>query len=224
MTLAQNIQGFSYSPIVELFQLSNYDPSNSTISFNFCKLNNIAYQGTSYHAVPCETEGFEYNSGGTLPRPKIRVSNVGGIISNLIYNYNNLIGAKLTRKRTLEMYLDGQPQADPSAYFPDDIWYVERKTAEITFGEKPYVEWELSSILDLEGKTFPGRIISQNVCLWRYRSAECSYAGGAVADENDNPVSSLAADICGKRVSSCKLRFGSNAELPYGGFPGAHRY
>src|SRR6185436_7754424 len=26
---------------------------------------------------------------------------------------------------------------------------------------------------------------------------------------------------CGKRLSSCKLRFGENAELPFGGFPGA---
>lgn len=27
-------------------------------------------------------------------------------------------------------------------------------------------------------------------------------------------------DVCGKRLSSCKARFGENAELPYGSFPG----
>jgi phage-related protein len=26
-------------------------------------------------------------------------------------------------------------------------------------------------------------------------------------------------DVCGKRLSSCKARFGENAELPFGSFP-----
>lgn len=39
-------------------------------------------------------------------------------------------------------------------------------------------------------------------------------------DENDQPVYVSANDVCGKRLSSCKVRFGQNAELPYGGFPG----
>ena len=34
-------------------------------------------------------------------------------------------------------------------------------------------------------------------------------------------VSTLAEDVCGKRVASCKLRFGDNGELPFGSFPGA---
>lgn len=33
-----------------------------------------------------------------------------------------------------------------------------------------------------------------------------------------------ADDVCGKRLSSCKARFGSNAELPFGGFPGLGGY
>jgi phage-related protein len=27
--------------------------------------------------------------------------------------------------------------------------------------------------------------------------------------------------VCGKRVESCKLRFGATAELPFGSYPGA---
>ncbi|HFF4526214.1 TPA: phage minor tail protein L, partial [Acinetobacter baumannii] len=30
-------------------------------------------------------------------------------------------------------------------------------------------------------------------------------------------------DACGKRVSSCTCRFGENAVLPYGAFPGVQR-
>lgn len=41
---------------------------------------------------------------------------------------------------------------------------------------------------------------------------------------NVEPMTSIAAnqslDVCGKRLSSCKARFGQNAQLPFGSFPG----
>ena len=38
---------------------------------------------------------------------------------------------------------------------------------------------------------------------------------------DDNTVTTLAQDVCAKRLSSCKKRFGENGELPFGSFPGA---
>ena len=35
-----------------------------------------------------------------------------------------------------------------------------------------------------------------------------------------NGTGSQLQDVCGKRLSSCKARFGENAELPFGSFPG----
>ena len=81
--------------------------------------------------------------------------------------------------------------------------------------------FELASKFDLAGQKLPKRQIVANVCQWVYRSSECSYTGSNYFDVNGNTVSTLAADVCGKRVESCKLRFGSNAELPFGSFPGA---
>lgn len=66
----------------------------------------------------------------------------------------------------------------------------------------------------------PRRQCVQNVCPWQYRSAECGYTGGAVADKNDQATTDVAQDRCGKRLTSCRLRFGAFAELPFGGFPG----
>ena len=40
-------------------------------------------------------------------------------------------------------------------------------------------------------------------------------------DKDDNVVNTLAADVCGKRLSSCKKRFGENGVLPFGSFPTA---
>jgi lambda family phage minor tail protein L len=50
---------------------------------------------------------------------------------------------------------------------------------------------------------------------------------GFYFDINDQPVALPGADICGKRLDSCKCRFahfGANPDLPFGGFPGARRY
>jgi len=41
-----------------------------------------------------------------------------------------------------------------------------------------------------------------------------------VAKANDTPTNNINEDVCGKRVSSCQLRF-ANTSLPFGGFPGA---
>lgn len=220
MTIPPDIHSVALSPIVEMFELSGYDRTNSNAIFRFCNIpGGVTWQGRFYQVIPVETEGFEFQTSGALPRPSIRVSNVGGMISSLINNYNDLIGAKLTRKRTLAKYLDGQPQADRNAAFPDDIWYVEQKTLE----NDTVVSWELSSSLDLEGLQLPRRIVVANTCLWFYRGSSCGYTGGAVAKIDDTPTSNLAEDVCGKRIASCKLRFGENAVLPYGGFPSCSR-
>ena len=55
---------------------------------------------------------------------------------------------------------------------------------------------------------------------WVYRSSECGYTGTNYFDANNNAVGSASLDVCGKRLSSCQVRFGTNAELPYGSYPG----
>lgn len=109
------------------------------------------------------------------------------------------------------------PNADPTAEFPRDIYYIDRKSGE----NRDAIEFELSASLDLAGVALPRRQIVQNYCPWRYRGAECGYTGTNYYDTNDNPVGSLAQDVCGKRLSSCRARFGQYNALPYGGFPAA---
>ena len=82
------------------------------------------------------------------------------------------------------------------------------------------VAFELCAAFDVENVVLPGRACTANACPWLYRSSECGYSGGAVADYNDIPTSDLTKDVCGKRDTSCRLRFGNYAELPYGAFVG----
>lgn len=183
----------------------------------------VVWQGATYSPFPIEADGFEWSGKGTLPRPTIKVANVDRLVGALVRDYADLVGAKVTRKRTLVKYLDAvnftggvNPDANPNAHFADEVYFIERKASE----NKIFIEFELTASWDVQGVMLPRRQAIQNVCGWSYRSAECGYAGGAVADINDAPTTVLANDKCGKRLASCKLRFGAYAELPFGGFPG----
>ena len=184
---------------------------------------NIVWNGNAYTRMPVVADGFEMRSTGALPQPTITIANLDGNMTTVLALVNqttagnDLTGATVKRIRTLKRYIDGEASADPNAKFPDEIWRISRKATET----RDIVTFELSSAFDLVGQKIPKRQIVANTCQWIYRSAECGYAGSNYFDVNGNTVSALADDVCGKRIASCKLRFGENGELPFGSFPGA---
>lgn len=226
MTIAADIQSISPGALIDMYVLDATALGGTVMRFH-TGVNelgtDITWQGNIYTRFPIEVTGFEKNGKGTIARPKARVANVTGLVGALVHGLNDLIGATLTRKRTFLKYLDavnfaaGNPLADPNVSFADEVYFVDRKTAE----NKVFIEFELSAAWDVQGIKLPRRQVIANICPWIYRGSECGYAGGAVADANDEATTVLASDICGKRIASCKLRFGAAAELPFGGFPGA---
>jgi lambda family phage minor tail protein L len=218
------------SAIIELFELhldNTLHGSTDVYRFhagaNAAIDGNVVFNGNTYTRIPVKADGFEFTNTGTLPRPTLTISNLDGTMTTLLLLVNattagnDLGGAEVRRIRTLKKFLDGESTADPNAKFPDERWYVDRKANE----SRDSVTFELASKFDLAGQKLPKRQIVANVCQWVYRSSECSYTGSNYFDVNGNTVSTLAADVCGKRVESCKLRFGNNGELPFGSFPGA---
>lgn len=225
MTIASDIQKAEAGSIVELFEL---DLNTIGINEHYYFHNgvnalgdDVVFNGITYTRFPIEAEGFERSGASKQARPIVRVANIDGLIGATARANGDLVKVKFIRRRTFLKYLDAvnfaggvNPTADPNAALDDEIWYIDRKSSE----NKIFVEWELASALDLDGQSLPKRQCIQNVCIWKYRSAECSYAGGAVANKNDVVTSVLSEDDCGKRLDSCKLRFGTGT-LPFGGFP-----
>ena len=218
------------SAIIELFELrldSTLHGSSDVYRFhagaNADVDGNIVFNSQTYTRIPIKADGFEYSNTGTLPRPTLSISNHDSTITTLLLLVNattagnDLGGAEVRRIRTLKKYLDGENAADPNARWPEERWFVDRKASE----SRDQVTFELASKFDLAGQKIPKRQVIANVCQWKYRSSECSYTGSNYFDVNGNSVSTLAEDVCGKRVASCKLRFGDTAELPFGSFPGA---
>lgn len=182
------LQAIAPSSIIELFELqlnTTQHGVNETYRFhagsNLNGNGEVVWNGNAYLRYPIQADGFEYSGKGTLPRPRIRCSNILSTITAIIATLpNGLEGAKVTRIRTLARYIDGvnfpgnvNPYGtpDPTAEFPREIYYVDRKVAET----RDAVEFELAAAFDLAGVRAPKRQCVSNICQWVYKSAECSY-------------------------------------------------
>ena len=150
----------------------------------------VYWQGVEYLPFPIQSSGFESKGDGSLPRPKLAVSNQDFFISNLIRRYNNLVGAKIVRKRTFAKFLDNQNfsdsknpygSADAAAGLEDQVFYILRRASE----NRAIVEFELASPLEIDDVTFPKRSVIARYCGFHYRGNGCKYMGPPVADEND---------------------------------------
>lgn len=170
----------------------------------------LIYDGEYYFPIPCEDEGFEASVGNKFPRPKFRISNVVNkfrnpnegeegtgylsyhrFISTIMRSYNDLKDARLRRKRVFLRFLDGENFAggenpfgipNPFALIEDSAWVIYQKTSE----NKYYVEFELSSVFDVETAYTPARRLSCKFCSFDYRGDGCRYSGLPISDKNGN--------------------------------------
>ena len=226
---ARQIQQLEPSALIELFELTYTAAVNGIdqvvryhAGTNEVR-SDIVFNEQTYSALPVEVSGFDKKTQGTLPRPKLKVSNVNNALSAFIQLYNPLQG-KVQRIQTFKKFLDGESTADPTAIVTtDDIWYIDRISAE----NPEFVEFELSPKINLQGLRLPRRQITEH-CPWEYRGTECGYTGNKCFTLNDEQLTGgtlaerKALDKCGHKYSSCQLRFpnGDKGErdLPFGGF------
>ena len=185
----------------------------------------IWWQGNEYKAWPYELDGIEASTSGSSASPKLSVANLDASITALCLAYDDMLQAKVTIHDTLARYLDaqnfaeGNPTADPLQE-KMQVWYIDAKSSETN----EVVEFTLSSPMDLQGLMIPTRQL-HSLCTWcirnQYRSGNgCDYAGTRYFDKHNNPVSDPSLDECNGTLTGCKLRFGENNELSFGGFPG----
>lgn len=223
MSIYGDIQAYDPEAVVTVFEL--WDKSKTDVLRFHAGVNefmgDVVWQSNTYIAIPIKVSGFDF-SGTQFPRPKMQVANYQGVFSGLVIEFDDLINYTVVKKCTLAKYLDavnfvdGNPTANPLEHFPDEVYKIVQKTQE----NRLYIEFELGSPLDVAGVMLPRRQAIAGVCTHTYRSELCGYTGGPCANANDYPVFILKEDKCSQKVSGCKLRFGANGDLPYGGFVG----
>lgn len=232
--IEQKLHKPSVGEIVSLFVLDATNLGAPDV-IRFCSstlgTSPINFDNNLYLPIPIDVKGFERTASGEIPRPTIKVGNVGGLITSMIVAYKDLINAKLTRIKTLREFLDGQENADPTQVFMEESYIIQQKKSH----NKLYIEFQLTSVLDQETEKLPRRIAVAEYCGLTYRrwNAEtmsfenascdaCPYAGNNYFNEKGEVVTNPALDKCGKKLSDCKKRFGKEA-LPGTFFPGMRR-
>jgi lambda family phage minor tail protein L len=180
------------SAIIELFLLTMPPEAGGDTYYFHAGVNmfktSVYWQGVEYLPFPIEAEGFALTGKGEVPRPKLKVANLTNFIRGLVLDFDDLVGAKVTRVRTFAKFLDavnfpdGNSNADPTRELTRDVYYIDRKTNET----KDILEFELCSPWDLENVLLPRRQIFSNLCAWKYRGPECGVVGTPKADINDD--------------------------------------
>jgi lambda family phage minor tail protein L len=131
---------------------------------NFGSTTSGHYGQQTYTAFPVESEGWEVRGSGTLPRPTVRFANINQYWSAHLSNYDDLVGAKVIRRRTLQKHLGTNPPVE----FNRDCYYIERKTTETS----TMVEFELASAFDVQGIQLPRRAVVAARCPWKYKDPD----------------------------------------------------
>ncbi len=148
--------------------------------------NDLIFDGNTYVALPIFMEGIEKSAEGAMARPKLTFANVESIIKNnsifktqmddgtwnseidgIEVNTNNfviedLVGARVTRRKTLEKYTgDGVTGYE----FGKELFVIDR----ISNKSSIFIEVELASPMDLGGVRLPRRQVIGKYCPWVYQ-------------------------------------------------------
>lgn len=216
----------------------------------------VSFLGVEYEPIDIDANGFDFSGTGAYPQPTLRVTNINmqatlatpqgersfsvPLLSGLLREHGDLVGARITRIRTFERFLAGGPDASLAASsYQWDMYYVDQKLTH----NKLYVEFRLSSAIDQQGRSIPVRKVLRDICPWRYRSWDkklgrfdnaslsdprarlvtCPYIGTSYFDIYGNSTSA-ENDRCSKHVDTgCRRRYPRPAAMPFGGFPGVAR-
>ena len=175
------------SGIVELFELqvntspdqwiyftnNYYNPDSAT---GYCTMWDQDDNTTlrTYYVIPASIAGFEYKTDGPLPQPKLTIANVlrtatntslAGLLSST--TYEDILGMKFRRRRTLKKYLYNVSTSTPPVEFASDLFYLDRIENE----NERDVTFTLVSPFDLTGVNLPRRVVIGNMCPWEYQGA-----------------------------------------------------
>jgi len=171
-----------------LYMLKEYDGVDD---LNFAGFDeDVTYNGTVYTRFPIRHEFVAENNQGQIDQVKITLANVSRLIEFYLEQYD------FRGKKVIIRTVWADQLSDPDAYI-DDVFYIDNYTA-----DQSNVEFTLTGKFDVLGIDLPARRYARNYCVWKFKSAECGYAGAELT--------------CDKTQQRCK-QLGNYQR--FGGFP-----
>jgi len=165
-----------------LFFHSAKDLDNGTAS------NDLIFDGNTYVTLPIIMDDIEKQTGGAMNRPTLTIANVesmlkagsdfktemekaewdgavdGTVVDSETFKFDDLVGQRITRRRTLEKYTGSEPAHE----FDSETFIIDR----IASKNALFCELELSSPADIAGIRIPGRQVIGKYCPWIYQGVE----------------------------------------------------
>ena len=180
--ITTDLQSQEVDAIIELYELE-LSPS-TTLYFHSGVdegLDDIVYDGNTYIALPLMLDGIESASDGATNRPTLTVANVTNIfkaaLSDEGFDFEDLIGKKITRRQTLEKYL-----VNAAYEFPRKVYLLDR----ISGQNNVLVSFELSAPFDVSGIRLPNRVVVGKYCSWLYQGYDTAEKGGCTWTETSS--------------------------------------
>jgi lambda family phage minor tail protein L len=174
-----------------LYVLKEYNGSDD---LNFAGFDqDVTFAGTVYTRFPIKHEFVAENNQGQIDQVKITLANVSRLIELYLEQYD------FRGKKVIIRTVWADQLSDPDAYI-DDVFYIDNYTA-----DQSNVEFTLTGKFDVLGVDLPARRYARNYCVWKFKSAECGYAGAELT--------------CDKTQQRCKQlenyqRFGGFPSVP----------
>lgn len=230
--IATDQQQLTQGTIVELFEIDATRYGNGILRFTPTSNAgaSLFFNGYEYVAAPVKADGFEWKSGGTLPRPSLAIASGDPAFLSLVMGTDDLTGCPVTRTRTYRKYLDDGSDPNPTSTFPVDHYVINQKTEQSRYS----FVFELTPEMDQEGRLVPALQVLRDTCRhtfrkwdganWDYTGVTCPYTGSGLYDIYGNTTTDESQAQCGKKLSDCVLHFGENAVLPMRAFPGVARF
>ncbi len=230
--IATDRQRLEQDAVVQMFELDARKFGDGILRFSPTSVDGgpVVFNSYVYQPLPIKAEGFAWSGSGALPRPTLTLAAKDLVFLSLVINSDDLVGCPVKRIRTYRKYLDDGATPNPEAVFPPDSYVIEKKKLQ----KRMYLQFELSTLMDQQGRMIPNRQILRDSCThrfrfwangrWNYDGVTCPYSGAAMFKVNGESTSDPTQAKCGKRISDCRRHFGEKAVLPFYGFPGVARF
>lgn len=155
-SIQQAIQSQAAPAYVELFILDLSEiPGLGALTYYLTPsggdTNTVIWGGNTFQPWPLEISGVESSTDGAPARPTLNIGNLDAnkLIGTLVFQYSDIIGAKVTYIRTFEPYLGGSGTIS----MPPLKYTIGKKNAH----DDRVISFELRSPLDKERSYLPNR-------------------------------------------------------------------
>lgn len=142
---------------VELFELDCTNIGGQSYRFTNSSQNGLSFGGLDYVYMPIEFDGIDIKGSGAQSRPTMTISNITKVLLSATITLGDLVGAKVSRIRTFETYLDTGSSPNQNQKLPVDSYYISAKKVHT----RDVMQFELCTALDKAQIKLPRRQVTK---------------------------------------------------------------